>query len=824
MGKYLQNTYAKKVLTTLGAVALLFSGTSVLAQNNSLDLDGDGYVEITGASSLLSGSNFTIEFMLNITTFPSNGYGGIMGQSGPDRSPSLWVVNGPLSSVRGIHWDSYDSGGTRYHGIISDVFDSTGEWYHVAWVKDGSEYRFYLDGELIHTETGNPAIGLNTNSTYNLGYIDNYVSGFIDECRIWSDVRTQAEIQEFMGEELAGSETDLQAYYNFNASSGTSLTDNSGNGFGGSFSGTLDASDWTTSGAFTTWDNTGTADWTSASNWSNGIPGINSENIGITAGGTQPEISTSVSIKNLSVKTGASLTLKNGGALTTSGGSYIANTASITMESGSDLTIAAGSDLSIKDGATLTSAGDITIANTGQLILEPNSTFTSSGDLEVTGANAIVIESTAAGTGNLVYTGSNLSYPSSGSVTVQRFLTGASNISGYHYMSSPVTSQAIFGDEDDLYGYKESTTDWIVSTDVTDGFTTFAPGAGYAMRYDANTTKEFVGEMNNGNVNVTVTHTSNPGDAYEFYNFFGNPYPSSVSATSFITANSGILSNTLNFWSGSDFATYNTSLGAGTAGSIGSTPDDNISISQAFFVESSAAGTATFTNAMRTADSDNYYRVEARDVIRLNVTSSNDFNQLMVASHDEATTEIEALDSKKMKGNQALSIYSIVDENKLAIQTLPEITKETTVQIGLETNTADWFTFSKDALTEFDGELYLWDSYKNHTVDLNKKDYKVFLEEGNYNNRFKMIFALRQGMPTNDTELTAYTNGTNIQLDLSQDVAIEVLNLYNVNGQLVKTFTNQAAYDLSDIKNGAYIVQIKTKEGITKSTRLVLVK
>ena len=826
MGNYLQKILKRKALKTATALTLLFSGSVGFAQNNSLDLNGSGHVEISSASSLLSGSNFTMELMLNISSFPS-GFAGIVGfQAGTNftRSPSLWVQHSG-GTLNGMHYDSTESG-VRYTGSIANVFPSTNTWYHIAWVKEGSIYRFYIDGELVLTRTGAPSGGLTTNSSYNIGKNDNEVNGLIDEFRIWSDVRTQAEIQEFMGEELTGSEDDLQAYYNFNASAGTSLTDNSGNGFGGSLTGGLDATDWTTSGAFTTWDNTGTADWTTASNWSNGVPGTNSDNIGITAGGTQPEISTTVSIKNLSVKTGASLTLKNGGDLTASGGSYIANTASLTLESGSDLTVAAGSDLSIKEGATLTSAGDITVASTGQLILEPNSTMTSSGDLAVTGANAIVIQSTAAGTGNLVYTGSNLTYPSSGSVTVQRYLSvhPTVNTASYHYVSSPVTNQAIFGDESDLYGYKESTTEWITPTDLSDGFTNFDPGAGYAMRFSAEITKEFVGEMNNGNITEPVTHTSNPGDPYEHFNFFGNPYPSSISATSFITANSGTLSNTINFWSGLDFAVYNTSLAAGTAGSEGATPDDNISVGQAFFVESSTAGTATFTNAMRTTDSDNFYRQAAQNIIRLNVKSAADFNQIIIAQHDEATTEIEALDSKKLSGNKALSLYSIANDSKLAIQALPELNATTTVQLGLETNNADWFTFSKDDLTNFDGDVYLWDSYKNHTVDLGKEDYKVFLDEGSYNNRFKMIFALREGLPTNDLEITAYVNGNNIQFDASQEPNVTNLRMYGINGQLVKAWTKQNTYDVSDVQNGAYLLQIETKEGITKRTRIVLAK
>ncbi|MEL6639578.1 MAG: T9SS type A sorting domain-containing protein, partial [Bacteroidota bacterium] len=50
-------------------------------------------------------------------------------------------------------------------------------------------------------------------------------SGNIDEVRVWSVVRTQNDIRNYMHLTLAGTETGLEAYYQFNESSGTSAGD-----------------------------------------------------------------------------------------------------------------------------------------------------------------------------------------------------------------------------------------------------------------------------------------------------------------------------------------------------------------------------------------------------------------------------------------------------------------------------------------------------------------------------------------------------------------------------------------------------------------------
>jgi len=70
----------------------------------------------------------------------------------------------------------------------------------------------------------------------------------IDEVRIWDDVRTAAEIAANMHIDLAGSESNLVAYYKMSNGSGTSLTDNSSNSYTGTLT-NMDNNDWITSQA-----------------------------------------------------------------------------------------------------------------------------------------------------------------------------------------------------------------------------------------------------------------------------------------------------------------------------------------------------------------------------------------------------------------------------------------------------------------------------------------------------------------------------------------------------------------------------------------------
>ena len=65
--------------------------------------------------------------------------------------------------------------------------------------------------------------------------------------RIWDDVPTQVEIQDYMHKELIGNENNLVAYYNFNDGRGTSVLDLTSNNNNGTMINMDANSDWTNS-------------------------------------------------------------------------------------------------------------------------------------------------------------------------------------------------------------------------------------------------------------------------------------------------------------------------------------------------------------------------------------------------------------------------------------------------------------------------------------------------------------------------------------------------------------------------------------------------
>lgn len=135
------------------------------------------------------------------------------------------------------------------------------DWFHFAGTyKKGGYFKVYINGIAkdslnVSSLTGSFASSytykLGQDGTGNYSYSGNNprFNGKIDEVRIWTAVRTQQQIRDNMCQKLAGSETDLYAYYNCDVASGTTLPDLS---TGAVNTGTLVntvAANWTTSGA-----------------------------------------------------------------------------------------------------------------------------------------------------------------------------------------------------------------------------------------------------------------------------------------------------------------------------------------------------------------------------------------------------------------------------------------------------------------------------------------------------------------------------------------------------------------------------------------------
>ena len=241
-----------------------------------MNFNGSNTVSLTTSGNLsLINHSFTVEAWVNIYDF-STGDQAILADAS---SCDLHLI------IRGQH---------PYLGFCgNDIQASTtmnaGTWYHITYQYDISTgtQAIYVNGVLDYSEAGHSPLA--DDQQVGIGQCPwGTLTGSVDELRIWNYALSQSEIQATMNTELAGNESGLVAYYNFNqgvASANnagiTTLTDKTSNGFNGTLNGfTLNGSTSNWVDGFgsvvtippITWTGAVSTDWSDAANWSNGNP------------------------------------------------------------------------------------------------------------------------------------------------------------------------------------------------------------------------------------------------------------------------------------------------------------------------------------------------------------------------------------------------------------------------------------------------------------------------------------------------------------------------------------------------------------------------
>jgi concanavalin A-like lectin/glucanase superfamily protein/VCBS repeat protein/cadherin-like protein len=125
--------------------------------------------------------------------------------------------------------------GTEYW-VESPTPITPNTWTHLAFVRDAAgNSRIHLNGVQVAAQLL-PALDavVRTNNFIGRGTSPapgSYANLILDEMRIWSVARSQAEIQASMNGPLSGTEPGLKAYWNFNEGTGPIAADSTANGF-----------------------------------------------------------------------------------------------------------------------------------------------------------------------------------------------------------------------------------------------------------------------------------------------------------------------------------------------------------------------------------------------------------------------------------------------------------------------------------------------------------------------------------------------------------------------------------------------------------------
>jgi hypothetical protein len=251
---------------TLSAGVSWKASAALESQGYALDFDGvDDYVALTNGNVL--GNTYTEELWYYPYT-NSLVYKNLLGSNstaGQQRPPCIYQYG------LQIHY-GHGNGTTWYSDQTTDDVLTLNAWNHIALSFNGTLLSLYVNGRLVQTSTAASGITPIANSVNQIGAMDNYANGRIDEVRLWSTTRTPAQIRDNMMRTLRGNEAGLVAYYRMDERNGNTVYDLGSNARNGTLTNMDAATDRVFTPAFTTWSGNTNNSWTESTNWSTGIP------------------------------------------------------------------------------------------------------------------------------------------------------------------------------------------------------------------------------------------------------------------------------------------------------------------------------------------------------------------------------------------------------------------------------------------------------------------------------------------------------------------------------------------------------------------------
>ncbi|MCX6279666.1 MAG: T9SS type A sorting domain-containing protein [Bacteroidetes bacterium] len=525
-----------------------------------------------------------------------------------------------------------------------------------------------------------------------------------------------------------------------------------------------------------TWNGSSSTDWSLPANWSGGMVPVSVQNVTIPNTTNKPHVITDPSscaeINNLTIASGAVLTIDAGKALAVDG--ILTNNAGV-------------SGLVISSSATAT----------GMLYL-------------ATAGVSATVERHIAGW--------------------DTYSPAVQAIHGWHFLSSPVASQTISSGftvspetNYDLYAWWEPTDQWVnyknvganptwTTANVLNGSgsaTNFIPGKGYMAAYAGSSTKTFTGFLNVADIPVSGL-TSTGAATYKGWNLLGNPFSSPLRwnnpgggwALSNIDANCQI-------WDEAN-ASYTTI-----------SPGSLIPESNGFMVHVSSPGTGSLTIpalSMRFSPAPWYKSGESEEnrIVFKAVDPAGQTAQATIISFDPAATEgfDPRYDSYFLAG-YAPKFYSVSRNKEYALNCLPELNSSLIIPLSfIKNNGSD---FGIELIGNIPGtNVYLTDLKLNKTQNLaNEPVYSFSSSSADSPERFQLSFVINGKGEENKAASGIYAWENSVYV---RNQGTSELQIYNLTGQTVfsEKISQQGLYQaVLNITSGYYIVRLTGDAGVT---------
>jgi autotransporter-associated beta strand protein len=451
------------------------------------------------------------------------------------------------------------------------------------------------------------------------------------------------------------------------------------------------------------------------------------------------------------------------------------------------------------------------------------------------GVSGLILKSNTIGTASLIHNTDNVP------ATVQRYISGPTE--GWHFLSAPVSNQAISGSwlpvgsygtgntatgtGFDLYVWDEPSFSFKYKLDTTPiGWNSvhsgpnFSAGRGYLYSVqETNPTKEFTGNLINGPVNypITFTETSNP-KLFDLkgFNLVGNPYPSSVdwqAASGWDRTKLEVSGGGSDMWvwnpTANNYGVFNSASGVGT-----NSISRYIAPMQGYFVKAANTGNLVFDNRVRVhTGAGNWFK---------NSTIKNPIIRITVESEDGNGADEALLQFGYSNSNQgtsklfshvssAPSLYLNLDDKSYSVRYLTNTAENNSVAMEFKAGKEGFYKLVFNCDSEELDFIQLEDRLLKTSTSVKLVNSYLFKSSKEDSvSRFVLHFTAPEIPAKNVLNGLVYMDGSQIAVDLK-----------GISGQTeIKVFDNAGKLILQKYLEGSGL----TKLDLNLATQMLLVR
>ncbi|MEL4455477.1 sialate O-acetylesterase [Lutimonas vermicola] len=363
------------------------------------------------------------------------------------------------------------------------------------------------------------------------------------------------------------------------------------------------------------------------------------------------------------------------------------------------------------------------------------------------------------------------------------------------------------------------------------------PGKGYSVDgpddagYPKTVEYYFSGLPNFEDIDVSISTFPYIDDS-DLTNLLGNPFPSAIDADALIDLNISKFDGTLYFWTHAsnyvsgeyedDYITY-TKAGSNSS----EIPNPYYIASGQGFMILANEGSSTFrfeNNIMQGGQNDTFFKSNSktkndkekeRDRIWLEIANDKNIKkQILIGFEKAATDELDTgYDGKLINREIPLTFYSLIGDEKYAVQSLGQLRGSKNIKIGFDAKQVGQYHIGISRLEGQlrDEKILLLDRKLKVFHDLKESDY-YFKEnqQGEFKDRFRLYFGVKKEFENNShVEDKITIKQEDEQLIVKATNTIVDLRVYDIMGNILikrKANLKEININISKVKKGSILI------------------